>query len=130
MDITVYLPDEIGARAKEAGLNLSGLLRAAVVEELERSDTVAQTLSEPQVYEVDLVDDEGRLYTGRITGAQLAEDDRREVFLTEDERLLFYDGRKLAYWEVDDPEDLEDQLSPGAWAEVCHALGITPTVDL
>lgn len=37
MDITVYLPDETGTWAKEQGLNLSGLLRAAVEAEKERA---------------------------------------------------------------------------------------------
>jgi hypothetical protein len=30
MRVTLYLPDDIGRLAKEAGLNLSGLLRGAV----------------------------------------------------------------------------------------------------
>jgi post-segregation antitoxin (ccd killing protein) len=41
MNINAYLPDELGRRAKEAGLNLSGLLREAVVAELERRDREA-----------------------------------------------------------------------------------------
>ena len=34
MDITVYLPDDIGKEAKAAQLNLSGILRRGVLEEL------------------------------------------------------------------------------------------------
>ncbi len=37
MDINVYLPNELGAKAKEAGINFSGLLRNAVVDEMEGS---------------------------------------------------------------------------------------------
>lgn len=36
MDITTYLPDAIGAQAKEAGLPFSRLLRSAVEAELAR----------------------------------------------------------------------------------------------
>lgn len=36
MDVTVYLPDEIGRSAKAAGLNLSGILRRGVEHELDR----------------------------------------------------------------------------------------------
>ena len=34
MRLTLYLPDALGRAAKDAGLNLSGLLRAAVDREL------------------------------------------------------------------------------------------------
>jgi len=45
MDITVYLPDEIGERAKKYGLNLSRMLRASVEEELNQLAELADTLS-------------------------------------------------------------------------------------
>ena len=67
MDITVYLPDEIGQRAKEHELNLSRLLRDAVTEELSRRGAVAETLKDSEVYEIELEGDAG-YYTGRITG--------------------------------------------------------------
>lgn len=34
MRITVYLPDDLGERARAAGINFSGVLRAAVEHEL------------------------------------------------------------------------------------------------
>ncbi len=43
MRVTLYLPDETGRLAKEAGLNLSGLLRGAVEREL-RGDAIQDTL--------------------------------------------------------------------------------------
>lgn len=43
MRVTLYLPDQIGHLAKQAGLNLSGLLRGAVEREL-RGDIVEDAL--------------------------------------------------------------------------------------
>jgi hypothetical protein len=39
MRVTLYLPDALGRRAKDAGLNLSGLLRGAVDRELRGEET-------------------------------------------------------------------------------------------
>ena len=132
MDITVYLPNEIGEKAKAAKLNLSGLLREAVTEELERRRIVKATLEKPQVYEVDVEDNDGRRrYTGRITGALIARDGDVTVYLTDDERVLTHNARDSSYWECDDPEEeLRDQLSDGSYAEALHALGLKATVDL
>ena len=53
------------------------------------------TLEETQVHEVGIEDEEGRNYKGRITGTQIAYEERGEVsvFLTEDERVIVYDGK-------------------------------------
>src|SRR5437764_582775 len=87
VNVNVYLPDEIGQRAKAADLPFSQLLRVAVIVELERRKAMSTTLEETQTYEVGLEDQEGRPYTGRVTGKRIAFDERRgvEVFLTEDE---------------------------------------------
>jgi post-segregation antitoxin (ccd killing protein) len=42
MYVNLYLPDELGKRAKEANLKLSRLLREAVIKELEARDTANQ----------------------------------------------------------------------------------------
>jgi post-segregation antitoxin (ccd killing protein) len=135
VDLTVYLPDEIGKRAKEAGLNLSRLLRDGVTNELERRDAVAATLNNVETYELDLEDEDGRAYTGRVTGSHLvtASNTRghAEVYVTEDERVIAYDGMKRRYWVLDNPvEDLRDWLPEGVYAEVLHSLGETPVVDI
>jgi hypothetical protein len=133
VDVTVYLPDEIGVRAKALPRGtLSQLFRNAVIDELERRDTVANALSDVREYEVDVEDAEGRVYTGRITGTRIADDGPFEVFLAEDERVLVYDADKLAYEVLDDPvTDLRSWLrSDAAYAEALHALGKKPVVDL
>jgi post-segregation antitoxin (ccd killing protein) len=45
VNITVYLPDDLGQRAKDAGLPLSRLLRAAVEKELAERDESASAVA-------------------------------------------------------------------------------------
>lgn len=109
VDITVYLPDEIGQRAKAAKLNLSGLLREAVIEELDRREAVAKTLEAPETFEVKLERMDGTRYTGLITGEMVLSTGVRgsqsiEVYFTDDERVILYDADKLQYRVLDDPE--------------------------
>ncbi len=133
MDITVYLPDELGKRAKRENVNLSRMLRDALIEEFQRRDTMKATLDDMQVYEVEVEDDEGKVYTGRITGSQIAYDESGDVtvFLTDDERVIVHDGKRMKYWVLDDPEEqLRGWLGPAEYYEAVDALGITPVVDL
>jgi hypothetical protein len=131
VDITVYLPDEIGRQAKDAELNLSGLLRSAVTDELERREAMNKTLTETETYEVYLEDGDGRGYTGTITGKKLGWEDEVEVFLTSDERVLVYDGKRSEYHEVTDPaEQLRNWLGAAEYFDVVTALGGKPRVDL
>jgi hypothetical protein len=139
MNVNVYLPDELGARAKEAELPFSQLLQGAVLQELERIATVQKTLTEPEVYELYLEDREGRSYKGRVTGALIAEiyEGPRhgvQAYLTADERVIIYDGEKQ-YFEVED-DDVEEALrgwlgnDPAAYTDACEALGIDAVIDL
>jgi post-segregation antitoxin (ccd killing protein) len=136
VDITIYLPDEIGRQAKEAELNLSRMLRDAVIDELERRATVSKTLEEPRTYEVEVEDAEGRVFTGRIVGTEIAADKVLRVFLTDDDRVVVYDENKLRYDDLsaepsrDVGETLREWLSDEAYAEALHALGEKPVIDL
>ena len=131
MDITVYLPDALRQRAKDAHLNLSRMLREAVEEELERRKAVEAALDSPQTFEVKIDDSEGNIYTGRITGTSIAEDHDAQVFLTDDERVILYDAGQMKYWVLDDPEEeLRDQVSPEAYRAALTALGLKPIIDL
>jgi hypothetical protein len=135
VDVTLYLPDELGGRAKaefERG-ELSRLLQDAVRNELERRETVTKTLNDVQTYEVAVEDAEGRTFLGRITGQLIAENDRAEieVFLTQDERVLVYDGARMKHYELTDPvEGLKNWLIGADYTDALHALGETPVVDL
>jgi hypothetical protein len=134
VDITIYLPDELGQRAKAAGLNLSRLLRSAVTDEFERREQMAKTLSEPETYELGIEDPDGRGYIGRITGKMIAADDSLNgatAFLTEDQRVIVYHRQR--YVELDDPvEELRDWFEdePAEYAAALEALGEKPVIDL
>jgi post-segregation antitoxin (ccd killing protein) len=130
VDITVYLPDEIGKQAKAAEINLSGLLRAAVGDELARQETIRKAIGEqPGIIELQLEDKDGRSYSGRFTGTLLDEHDDWSVYLTHDERVLVYDEKN---WSVDEmtPEEAAEQLDPGKFPEALRALGVTPVLDI
>ena len=101
MNVNLYLPDDLGARAKEAELPLSHLLQGAVVDELERRAMISNTLTEPQTFELQLEDEEGRSYTGRITGSLIATGRGDvELYLLDDERVIGYDPNRPEHWEL------------------------------
>ncbi len=93
---------------------------------------VNQTLADPEEYEVTVEDQDGCIYTGRITGKEIAYDERAErtVYLTTDERVIVYDGNRLNYWEITDPVEGLRALGPGAYAQACQALGVSAVIDL
>jgi hypothetical protein len=134
VDITVYLPDEIGTRAKEAELPFSRMLRDAVEDELARREVIGQTLSDGiEEHEVDL-DDVTGVITGKCLG--VTDDGDAEFYLTDDERLLVYDANRQQVSEVEDPE-----AELGEWIEqsgkdtevvasVMRKLGLKPRVRL
>ena len=96
---------------------------------------MAKTLTNETTYEVYLEDEEGRGYTGRITGQLIASDETSrgvlDVYLTDDERVLLHDDGKCSVLELENPADeLRENLSPGVYAVAMHALGERPVVDL
>jgi hypothetical protein len=132
VDLTVYLPDEIGVEAKEAELNFSRLLRAAVTEELQRRRKVEQSLKDAKEFELALEKD-GRAYKGRLTGARIASHESRDVdvYLTDDERVIVHDIKRGDYWEIEDPgEELRNWLDDESYFEAMGRLGQEPVVDL
>jgi post-segregation antitoxin (ccd killing protein) len=124
----VYLPDELGKQAKEAGLLISQLAQDAVRAALERRRAVMATLEQAEEIRFSFEDRDGRLVTGRVSGKWLGE----SVILTEDERLIVVDRDNLRYWEIEgDPEEaLRDLLNEEDYIEAMTALGITPIVDI
>ena len=144
MDITVYLPDEIGARAKDAGLNLSGLLREAVTGALDRREVVEAAVTDMAERRVET--SEGRFGDSpvilRFTGKQLAGDSDVTVivWLIEDGRVLledresysvFADAEEFAAWVEDwQRRDNLGGSSEATLRDAVVALGIVPVVDL
>jgi uncharacterized protein YmfQ (DUF2313 family) len=126
VDITIYLPDELGQWAKAEGLNLSRMLRDAITNEQHRRDAVNKTLDNVKVHELPLED--GRV--GRLTGKLIADDGRWTVYLTEDERVLVYDQRAERVDEVQNPQEELRGLDGEAYAAVADAFGFRAIVDL
>lgn len=131
MNITIYLPDEIAERAKSRkDIILSRILREALAELFEREDTMAKTLDGAKEIVLDLEDHEGRRYKGRIQGTKIAGSDNVEVFLT-DENVVVYEPDRLMFNVCEEPEsELRDLLRESDYIEAMIALGIEPIVDL
>jgi hypothetical protein len=140
VDITVYLPDEIGERLKKEmkdnDLKPSRLFRDAIVEEFRRRDAMTEALGDSEVYEVLLQDENGLEYTGRITGKMIAGDQHVALYLTADRRVLAFYPDQMGYDRVDEPgQDLVQNLlrvglDQDEFADACRALGVKPVIDL
>jgi len=138
MDITIYLPNELGERAKREEINLSRMLRDALIGEFERRSAVEDTLDKAQTFELALENQNGDHYTGRITGARIAVGPECSVYLTDDERVIAHDEDRLDYYEMGDSDPAEwlaEWLQPGRngfeeYMQALSTLGITPKVDL
>ena len=136
MDITVYLPDEIGARAKEAGMNLSRTLRDAVESELEHMSAMKEITKDPQEWLLNLVTPDGEPYEGRIMGSLLCENGRGDqVLVTEDERIILYNPHQARYDVLGEEDDIGEILenlcdTSEEYVSVMSQLGFTATVDL
>lgn len=135
-DVTVRLDTELRAKASPEGLNInmSRLFEDALREEIRRLETIQETLSDGlEDVRLDLEDADGRGYVGRFRGKRLGETDHVEVFLAEDERLIVYDLDKRDWCDLAQSEtSIYDWLpdDSGVLAEVLHALGETPEIDI
>jgi hypothetical protein len=125
MDITIYLPDEIGKWAKEQDLGLSRMLRDAVEDEKRRRDARAAVTSEG-FERVEVWDGRrGRAlaFQGRRIGRSY-DREMLEAWLTPKEAIAVYDGdaEELhvcdSYSEFATPDWPSDLV-----AEVAEALG-------
>lgn len=81
MDITVYLPDGIGKRAKDAALPFSRLLRDAVATQLDYRDTLAEAIGGMTPHKVDTTNGgtPARPVRLQFTGRDLASDGNTAV---------------------------------------------------
>jgi hypothetical protein len=129
MDITVYLPEEIGRWAKESGINLSQTLRAELEAERSRRDAVAGTLTDSKEHKI-RVAEAGLDYV--LHGALIAQDYDHEVeaYLGEDERIYVYDAGRQRLHEVGSPQDLGDWLANGLYVDAMRALGQKPILHI
>jgi hypothetical protein len=114
VDFTVYLPDEIGQRVKDEGLKISRLLRKAVLEEFARRDGFAKLL-EPgaEVYELELEDEAGSPYVGRIKGRRIAGDEETGIYATTE--YAMQQGKKTILFGTDGTNSPSQFHIPGTY---------------
>jgi hypothetical protein len=105
MDIAVYLPDDLGQRAKQADLPFSRLLRAAVTAELDRIDTLAAARDGMIQQHVETMDFDSQVIL-RFTGKQLASGGDTTLWLIDDGRVLIEDAD--SYATFDDTESFAE----------------------
>lgn len=134
MNVNLYLPDDLGQRAKDADLPLSQLLRAAVVDELHRRRAMASTTQQMTEHELTIENDDGATYTATVVGTLIGENDRNgdKVFLTGQENVVAYDEAKLRYHVLENPEEELRHWLPddGVYVAAMSALGLNAKVDL
>lgn len=127
----VYLPDQISEQARDAGLNLSGLLRGAIETELERINAMSTIHAEQHL--ITVLTDDGNYIDGRITGELIVDDGRDVWYLTDDGRLLHYDHhtqRVSSDLLVDPTFDVNDIADLAIRTALGERLGVAVVVDL
>jgi post-segregation antitoxin (ccd killing protein) len=133
MDITVYLPDDLGQWAKDAEINLSQTLRGQIEAERDRREAIAKGLAKADVVRL-LVwqQEQGRRYTARLHGVPLhvIEGEAVHAYLGEDKKIYVYDRRDCSLVEDVDPGTLDEWLGPDAYIEAMTALGEEAEIDL
>jgi hypothetical protein len=137
MDITVYLPDELGKWAKEHELGLSRMLREAVEAERRRRDAVDAALVETDTTDLPVEDDDGNDYTARIHGKLIGGQEAKGgyggilVFLGKDEQVYVYTANENKLYRDVTHDNLRDWLADdGVYAEVMRALGEEVIIDI
>jgi hypothetical protein len=129
-DVTVRIDTELREKAREHEINLSRLLEGALREEVERLETIAQTLEGSQTIRLDLLDGDERSYVGKFEGVEIAATDYLVVYLAADGRLIIYDSVNRQFYANPDNLAAWFPYDPGVLAEVLHAIGETPEIEI
>jgi hypothetical protein len=138
MDITVYLPDDLGRWAKDNGVNLSGALRKAVVEEQQRRRVTETTLKGARDHELRVESKDGDAYVAVLRATEIVWDEPNTyVYLTPDERVFVYDNDEQQLYELQNPTDphyggggLRDYLNDDAYIRAMAALGEEAVIEI
>lgn len=137
MDITVYLPDDLGRRAKEADLPFSQLLRAAVQRKLSQREASSKRDDGMSPQELHVENSQGA-FKARFVGEELAHSSGRggrgregAIWLHEDGRVFWHDNKSMELQEIENPvEDLRELADREAYREAMRKLDLTPVVEL
>jgi hypothetical protein len=139
MDITVYLPDELGKWAKEHDLNLSRMLHETVEIEKRRRDAGAALAAETATHELAVSEPSSSSntddYTARLHGVLIATQHLGghgsiNVYAGEDDKMYVHytaDGRLRRDVE---PEELRRYVDEPTYIEAMRALGEEVILDI
>ncbi len=135
MDITVYLPDELGTWAREHDLHLSRMLREAVEIEKRRRDASAALAAETTTHELAVSEPGGAGdYTARLHGVLIATQHLGggsiDVYAGEDDKMYLHytaDGRLRRDVE---PEQLRQYVDEPTYIKAMRALGEDAVIDI
>jgi len=135
VDITIYLPDDLGTWAKERELNLSRMLRGAVEAERHRRQAIGAALAEADTIDLDAEDDDGTGYTARIHGTLIAAQGGSTypgvyVYLGKDEQVYVYDETSGKLHRNIEPDDLRELADEATYVQAMHAIGQVPVIDV
>jgi hypothetical protein len=140
MDITVYLPDELGKWAKENDLPLSRMLRDAVEAEQRRREAVAGLAAAATIYELaarepyepagDGPDIHVRLH-GTLIATENVSDGHTstQVYLGQDGKLYVHDFLGEFHCDVD-PGQLQEHVGVATYVEAMCAIGQVPVIEV
>lgn len=126
--VNVYVPEDLKEQLDSGDLNLSALARECWEAALTRADLPKEEVS------VETMDRDGNEIELRFTGSLIAESDAFELYLTDDDRVVFVDDEGFHTAERDEVD--EDQLwrffkkDQEAIATACSVLGIRRVVEL
>lgn len=128
MDITIYLPDELGKWAKEHNLGLSRMLRESVEDEKRRRDAAAKAAAD-DFARIEVYDDKRDRevsFQGREIG--YADYLDQTAYLTPKNAIVVHSADRQQLWIYDDYQEfLGDSDEPNhpdeMTAQVAEALG-------
>lgn len=136
MDITVYLPDALGKRAKEADLKFSRLLRDAVEKELANMETLANMESREIKLEAHDPDAQGETIFVRFEGELIFSlGDEVSAYRKKSGGIVMHTFGRYEVLDEADKEEIEDYLTRQGLpddlrVEASRRLGVTPTIDI
>ena len=140
MDITVYLPDELGKWAKDGELNLSRMLRDAVEDEKRRRDARAALKAEAKTHELAVskrngyggIDDD---YTVRLHGTLIAKQyvsglGDINVYQGQDGKLYVHYAEDGSFYRDVEVEGVAQHVDESTYIEAMRALGEEVVIDV
>ncbi len=135
MDITIYLPDDLGRWAKEHQLHLSRMLREAVEVEKQRREASAEAATHELA--VSGPGDQGGTgdYTARLHGVLIATQHLSghgsvNVYAGEDDKMYVHNTADGQLYRDVEPEQLRRYVDEPTYIEAMRALGEDVVIDI